>query len=150
MNRSVRYFNMWKDYLNLESVVQDLQQNRGGTLAVGSDVNPGSPTSTFTAQSGCSERENRTESPNPAGSPSESCCYFCKQNGETVQVYTSHCLRTDDGKVCCPVLRNYVCPLCKATGDRAHTRRYCPRQQGQHQGQSRAEGTHCNRPRLKH
>ncbi|KAK6487758.1 nanos-like protein 2-like [Huso huso] len=146
MNRSVRYFNMWKDYLNLESVVQDLQQNRGGTLAVGSDVAPGSPTSTSTAQSGCSERENRTESPSLADSPSESCCYFCKQNGETVQVYSSHCLRTDDGKVCCPVLRNYVCPLCKATGDRAHTRRYCPR----HQGQSRAKGTHCNRPRLKH
>ncbi|KAK6468050.1 nanos-like protein 2-like [Huso huso] len=150
MDRSIRYFDMWIDYLNLGAVVQDLQQNSGGTLGVGSDVAPGSHTSISTSQSGCSERESRTQSPSPAGSPSESCCGFCKQNDETVQVYSSHCLRTDDGKVCCPVLRNYVCPFCKATGDRAHTRRYCPRQQGQHQGQNRAKGTHCNRPRLKH
>ncbi|MGH0190725.1 UNVERIFIED_CONTAM: hypothetical protein FKN15_050275 [Acipenser sinensis] len=150
MDRSITYFDMWTDYLNLGAVVQDLQQNSGGTLGVGSDVAPGSRTSTSTSQSGCSERESRTERPSPAGSPSERCCGFCKQNGETVQVYSSHWLRTEDGKVCCPVLRKYVCPFCKATGDRVHTRRYCPRQQGQHQGQTRAKGTHCNRPRLKH
>ncbi|MGH0119671.1 UNVERIFIED_CONTAM: hypothetical protein FKN15_044490 [Acipenser sinensis] len=71
MDRSITYFDMWIDYLNLGAVVQDLQQNSGGTLGVGSDVAPGSRTSTSTSQSGCSERESRTERPSPAGSPSE-------------------------------------------------------------------------------
>uniref|UniRef100_A0A3Q4I395 Nanos C2HC-type zinc finger 2 n=1 Tax=Neolamprologus brichardi TaxID=32507 RepID=A0A3Q4I395_NEOBR len=53
-------------------------------------------------------------------------CRFCKQNGETPRVYRSHKLKSDDGKVFCPILRNYTCPICEATGDSAHTRRYCP------------------------
>ncbi|XP_041357589.1 uncharacterized protein LOC121374549 [Gigantopelta aegis] len=53
-------------------------------------------------------------------------CVFCRRNGEPKEFYTTHVLKDSRGKVICPVLRNYVCPSCKATGDKAHTLRHCP------------------------
>ena len=53
-------------------------------------------------------------------------CAFCRSNGQTVSFYTSHNLKDADGKVTCPVLRAYTCPLCGANGDAAHTRKHCP------------------------
>lgn len=54
-------------------------------------------------------------------------CKFCKNNGETAQMYRSHSLRNpSDGRLICPVLRDHVCEMCGATGDDAHTRNYCP------------------------
>ena len=47
-------------------------------------------------------------------------------NGEPEKQYRSHKLRTANGLVSCPVLRTFVCPYCKATGDYAHTQSYCP------------------------
>jgi len=54
-------------------------------------------------------------------------CSLCFHNGEPEDYYSSHNLKTRDGKVVtCPVLRKFVCNICGATGDVAHTLRYCP------------------------
>ncbi|GCC20596.1 hypothetical protein chiPu_0019159 [Chiloscyllium punctatum] len=52
-------------------------------------------------------------------------CTFCKQNGESRKIYASHVLKDKDGRTVCPILRRYTCPVCKATGDSAHTKRFC-------------------------
>ncbi|XP_038046836.1 nanos homolog 1-like [Patiria miniata] len=54
------------------------------------------------------------------------CCVFCKNNGESEAVYTSHILKNSLDKVVCPRLRAYICPLCGTSGDEAHTIKYCP------------------------
>ncbi len=51
---------------------------------------------------------------------------FCRNNGESESFYTSHYLKDSEGKVTCPVLRAYTCPLCGANGDKSHTIKYCP------------------------
>ncbi|XP_068633613.1 nanos homolog 1-like isoform X2 [Battus philenor] len=53
-------------------------------------------------------------------------CAFCKSNGQSVMWYTSHILKDKKGRVKCPILRAFKCPLCGETGDRAHTPKYCP------------------------
>ncbi|KAL7057588.1 hypothetical protein AAHC03_016625 [Spirometra sp. Aus1] len=53
-------------------------------------------------------------------------CVFCRNNHETFEIYSSHRVKDRDGRVICPILRNIVCPICSATGDTAHTVRFCP------------------------
>lgn len=56
-------------------------------------------------------------------------CTFCKTNGESEQIYTSHALKDSNGNVICPILKNYSCPECGASGEKTHTKKYCPKLQ---------------------
>ncbi|XP_062325125.1 nanos homolog 1-like [Osmerus eperlanus] len=58
--------------------------------------------------------------------PEPKICVFCRNNGAPEEVFGSHVLKTPDGRVVCPILRAYTCPLCSANGDNAHTIKYCP------------------------
>ncbi|XP_026480007.1 uncharacterized protein LOC113386442 [Ctenocephalides felis] len=53
-------------------------------------------------------------------------CVFCKNNGTPALNYKTHFVKDLDGRVTCPVLRACICPICSATGDMAHTPKYCP------------------------
>lgn len=72
------------------------------------------------------ERNLRTRLPTQQPPKKPQVCVFCRNNGESESFYTSHYLKDADGKVTCPVLRAYTCPLCGANGDNAHTIKYCP------------------------
>lgn len=54
-------------------------------------------------------------------------CVFCRNNGESKKVYSSHVLKDAEGNTTCPILRAYTCPLCKASGNESHTIKYCPK-----------------------
>ena len=58
-------------------------------------------------------------------------CVFCRNNGEAEAIYQSHILKDSTGRVLCPVLRAYTCPNCHASGDDAHTLKYCPLSNGE-------------------
>lgn len=70
------------------------------------------------------ERKSRVKTRKP------SCmqCAFCMSNGEAEHVYRSHVLKDPEGRVTCPVLYMYNCPICRnGGGPRAHTVKYCPK-----------------------
>lgn len=51
-------------------------------------------------------------------------CTFCRKNGETPLVYTTHVVKQRVGNkqiVTCPILRSHVCSTCGVSGDQAHT-----------------------------
>lgn len=124
-------FDMWHDYLNLVTVLINRPEQH--------HLNPaGAPwdhCQTWQRED-CSiiAENNNSSEMSSVSSLSDTCssgasnrfCGFCRQNGETARIYSSHQLKAADGKVTCPILWKYTCPVCAATGDNAHTRRHCP------------------------
>lgn len=53
-------------------------------------------------------------------------CTFCKSNGESEEIYTSHSLKSSNNKITCPILMKYTCVECGASGENTHTIKYCP------------------------
>lgn len=81
--------------------------------------------------------------------PEPKVCVFCRNNGAPEEVYGTHILKTADGRVLCPILRAYTCPLCSANGDNAHTIKYCPLSKDQSSQQRVAKGGRMLGKRLK-
>lgn len=106
-------------------------ENHFTSKAVGSSLAPGSTLSTRSLtnlkrtdiDTVARNRKNRENKKNR----NANVCVFCRNNGETKKVYSSHVLKDADGNTTCPILRAYTCPLCKASGNDSHTIKYCPR-----------------------
>jgi hypothetical protein len=64
--------------------------------------------------------------PKPFQNDEDKGCVLCKKNGKPRAFYSTHVLKDNKGVVICPVLRDFTCPRCGATGDHAHTLRHCP------------------------
>ncbi|TNN88822.1 Nanos 2 [Liparis tanakae] len=132
---------MWHDYMNLATLLERLCDTREG--ARGDTEDPKIEAAAAapwrhiqpTRRKSCHNSTETSSVSSLSGLSDTSCngtssgyCRFCKQNGESAKVYRSHRLKADDGRVICPILWNYTCPICEATGDIAHTRRYCPQE----------------------
>uniref|UniRef100_A0A3Q2XVW3 Nanos C2HC-type zinc finger 1 n=2 Tax=Hippocampus comes TaxID=109280 RepID=A0A3Q2XVW3_HIPCM len=110
------------------------------------------------AYAGCgstmfAEGPERGRKPAARGKAEPRVCVFCRNNGAPEEVYGTHILKTADGRVLCPILRAYTCPLCSANGDNAHTIKYCPlsarEPPGGHRMMPQAKGSRAPGKRLK-
>uniref|UniRef100_A0A8C2IGN2 Nanos homolog 3 n=1 Tax=Cyprinus carpio TaxID=7962 RepID=A0A8C2IGN2_CYPCA len=128
-------FQPWKDYMGLADMIRGMQRpaeqsdaddDESERAAAALLESPSGPTGARAHTTVMTEKRN-PERGRRTSSPSEKkFCSFCKHNGETEAVFTSHCLKDRAGDVMCPYLSQYVCPLCGATGAKAHTKRFCP------------------------
>ncbi|XP_043932163.1 nanos homolog 2-like [Protopterus annectens] len=131
-------FDMWKDYLQLSKVIEEMMKHRsmqGNLLPADIPLESLQDYAHLHSQSapGWSTSVNIRKGDSKHGPNFKASdlqhkviCNFCKHNGESKRVYSSHALKKKDGTITCPILRKYVCPVCGATGDVAHTLMYCP------------------------
>ncbi|XP_056425087.1 nanos homolog 3 [Hyla sarda] len=123
-------FNMWKDYLDLNAILKEAVTPSQVAAHASSQEEAPDPGTVPPAQQGSMRRARKQRS--PGGEVPQNCqpdfipCTFCKHNGEAPSLYNAHSLKNNTGRVVCPILRSYTCPQCGATGDKAHTRRFCP------------------------
>ncbi|CAL8285246.1 unnamed protein product [Merluccius merluccius] len=116
-------FHLWRDYMGLALTVERMRdaheaeherhENQDGSGKGGGEG----------GGEGCGEGCGN-------GGGRVAFCRFCFSNREAACVYRSHELRSGSGRITCPILRAYTCPVCGASGDNAHTLRYCPKKRG--------------------
>uniref|UniRef100_A0A0A0MVG0 Nanos C2HC-type zinc finger 3 n=1 Tax=Papio anubis TaxID=9555 RepID=A0A0A0MVG0_PAPAN len=123
-------FDLWTDYLGLARLVRAFSGKEGPETRLSPQPEPepvlepvSAPEVPESVPVPGSKDQKRSLESSPAP---ERLCSFCKHNGESRAIYQSHVLKDEAGRVLCPILRDYVCPQCGATRERAHTRRFCP------------------------
>ncbi|KAJ0033259.1 hypothetical protein NQD34_000366 [Periophthalmus magnuspinnatus] len=125
MESDSKSFQPWRDYMGLSDTIKGILGRSGASEA--SDPTPPAP-KLQTDELGPKGRKKTSRFRPPTVASSERMfCSFCKHNGESELVYGSHWLKNQTGEVLCPYLQQYVCPLCGATGTKAHTKRFCPK-----------------------
>ncbi|XP_058869013.1 nanos homolog 1-like [Acipenser ruthenus] len=140
MDRGNQSFDVWKDYFGLVELLQETRTRGAAGSEPGPEPSPGAAAGMAATQP---DRGTKQQSASEVKSPAlnqhdptdggSKCCVFCKKNVESRKVYNSHSFKDGD-KVLCPYLRRYKCPRCGATGDEAHTKRYCPQRNTDYHG----------------
>uniref|UniRef100_A0A673WYA2 Nanos homolog 3 n=1 Tax=Salmo trutta TaxID=8032 RepID=A0A673WYA2_SALTR len=119
MESENKSFQPWRDYMKLADLVREMQLSKFTPEPLTVDEFPPRALLSPITPSG-------RNTPEEVPSPERKFCSFCKYNGQSESVYSSHSLKDQDGDMMCLYLRLYVCPLCGVTGAQAATKHHCP------------------------